>query len=146
MKIDAEKIEAVIENFQNGQDFNLATLMEDARFLAGQLYPFAKGIGDYQRRYNEFHVQRKTKHAQLIMQVRDARKVSVAEAERIADQDPEYIELYRLEYENEARYEKGRLMFRAIEQTINRMNQEIAEMRGERDRYPKPHLVPVNEL
>lgn len=132
MKVQAERIKHTIEVFQNADELDLAMLMEDARFLACQLYPFSELVGAAKRSYNEAHVARKLKFAQLVAHYRDTEKLNVSDSERRALQHPEHMKLYEQEYTEEARYEQGKLMLRAMQEVHSRMTQEAAELRYEK--------------
>lgn len=132
MKVQSERIKQTIEAFQNADSLDLALLMEEARFLACQLYPFSELVGFAKRSYNEAHVARKLKFAQLVAHYRDTEKLNVSDSERKASQHPEHVALYEKEYTEEARYEQGKLMLRAMQEIHGRMTQEAAELRYEK--------------
>lgn len=135
MQVQADRIEQVIEVFQNAEVFDLALLMEDARFLACQLYPFSREVGEMKRLYNEAHVLRRVKFAELVHQYREGEGLKISEAERKAENHKDYIALYKKEYECDARYEKGKLMLSAMGQVHSRMTQECAELRQEKKSF-----------
>lgn len=132
MKVQSERIKQTIEAFQNADSLDLALLMEEARFLACQLYPFSELVGAAKRAYNEAHVARKLKFAELVAHFRNTEKLNVSDSERKASQHPDYAALYEREYTEEARYEQGKLMLRAMQEIHSRMTQECAELRHEK--------------
>jgi hypothetical protein len=145
MTLQSEKISDIIEGFQNADAFDLGILMEEARFISCQLYPFSEAVGMAKKEYNRAHVQRKCKYAELVAKYRDAEGLRISEAERKAENHPDYIALYKSEYEQDARYEQGRLMLNAMVQVHSRMNQEIAEMRVEKKLYKEEPQFPQKE-
>lgn len=141
MTLQSDRINDVIAAFQNADTFELAILMEEARFLSCQLYPFSEAVGEAKRMYNQAHVNRKIKFAELVARYRDSEGLRISEAERKAENHKDYIELYQKEYSEDARYEKGKLMLNAMIQVHQRMNQEISELRAEKRTYqPEPQF------
>lgn len=134
MKIDATRIKEVITKFQTEDVLDLAWTMNAAKFIACQMYPFSEAVGLAKREYNLAHVRRKTKFAELVKTFREQTN-SIREAERLAEQHPEYKALYEKEYTEDARYEQGKLMLMSMREVHGRMAQEIAEMRYEKRHY-----------
>lgn len=131
MALQWERLEQTVEVFQNADVLDLARLMEDARFLSCQTYPFAREVGEMKRHFHLAHVERRFKFVELVKKYR-GEGMRISEAERLAETDPEFQRVFRDEYELEARYEKGKLFFQAISHVLNRMQQEIAELREEK--------------
>lgn len=145
MALQADRINDIIETFQNADEFDLGILMEEARFLACQMYPFSEAVGDAKKAYNQAHVDRRLKFAELVARYRETEKLKISEAERKAENHPEYIALYKKEYEEDARYEKGKLMLNAMQQIHSRLTQEIAEIRFEKKVYKEEPQFPQQE-
>lgn len=135
-----KKVQEIIKRFEFTPNQSMAILMEDARVLACQSYHYAELLGDLGIAYRQLHVKRKTRFAKLVNAFREQGN-SVTASEKLASEDPEYIELYENEYEAEGRYQKGKLMFESISKVIDRMNQEIAELRKE-EKYQR-HMQQV---
>lgn len=130
----------IIYRYENASEFSLPKLMEDGRRLACQMFYYAELLGDVSKSYRATNVQRKVKFSELVQQFSSEGKSNAA-SEHLATSHKEYEELRSLEAELESRYEKGKIMFRAMEGVLNRINQDIAELRKEREH--QRHLNPT---
>lgn len=129
--LKAKEVNAVISRFETSKSQDMMVLMQDAKFLSTQLYFYAELLGECGHAYREAYVERKTAFSRLVVAYKEKGENNGA-SEHLANQDESYVKLRRTEVDYESRYDKGKLMFKAIEHVISRMNQEIAELRKER--------------
>jgi hypothetical protein len=148
MKIESNKLGAMIETWNAGDISELSDLLQCSNFITGQLYAYADALGDVVKQAKALHVLRRNTFARISREIQTSQNVSGAEAERQAAANAEYQEIYEKEYEAAGREEKGKLMFTAIKEVLQSMRQEIAEKRGERkmpDYAPQRGAIPANE-
>lgn len=132
-KLKPDKVTEIISRFEATRNPQLENLKADARVLAAQMYFYADAMGDLGKLHAGLYVDRKTEFSRLKDFYIESEDLSAAAAEVKAGKDKEYKELYRREKDINARYEKARHLFKAIEKNLDRMNQEIADLRKERD-------------
>ena len=132
MKLSATKISQIIDEFERSQHIDLPRLLEMARVLACQSYWYADALGEVSKAYRRAYVARKRLFAELQANGLAGGK-SAAKAKAEAEADENYLILAEAEADAEGRKEHGRTMYGAICNVLDRMNQEIAEARKERE-------------
>ena len=133
MNINTDKVNEIIYRFQTQRGQNVQTLMNDSSVLAAQLYWFADACGEMGKKHAGLYVDRKSEFARLKQHYIESDQLSAAAAETKAGNNENYKELYKLEKITSARHDKAKLMFKAIQEVLGRMNQQIADLRKERD-------------
>ena len=133
MNIQHDLVIDIINRFQTQKGQGLQILMQDSSTLACQLYYFADACGELGKRHAGLYVDRKSEFARLKQYYIDTEQLSAAKAEIQASNNNAYKELYKLEKTTEARHDKAKLMFKAIQEVLSRMNQQIADLRKEQD-------------
>lgn len=135
MKFQEEKIDEIIHWFQTNDCFDLSELFSKSKFLAAQTRPLSKEVGRVNKIYNHAHMMRRIIFINKRKHFIDTTKCSKAEAERLAEETKEFQEHFQNEYTYKAQYENGRAYLKSIENILSRMNQEIAELRQEKNAY-----------
>lgn len=128
--LNAKKVNGIIAEFERSEHIDLPRLLEMARVLSTQSYWYADALGEVSKQYRRAYVARKQRFAVDRMQYQNDGN-SAAKATAIAEAGQEYGELLEKENDLEGRKEHGRIMWQAICNVLDRMNQEIAELRRE---------------
>ena len=131
-KLNPDKVNAIISDFEAQPPQDLPLLMEWARVLSTQYYWYCKALGEVSKQYRNVRANRKRKRAELIQRYNQTEN-SVTAATAKAEAHPEYLDLYDKESALEGTEQSGRRHCDSIEKVIDRMNQEIAELRKERE-------------
>lgn len=141
MKLQSKEIMDVIDWFQNNEVFDLAILMSKSKFLACQLVPLSEAVGCANRKFNEAHIKRRIKLNELRRHYVSTMKVSSAEAERLAEESDSWKELFADEYRAKTQFENGKAFRDSVKKILDRMGQEIAELREEKKNYVQEDLM-----
>lgn len=132
MKLNPKEVDRIVSNYEQGKNLDLPILMSDARVLVCQSYRYADYLGELGKTYRSVRVNRKRLFAELKAKYRGEGE-SVAGAELKAESAPEYQGLQIKEAELEGSYTKGKDLLGAIQKVLDRMNQEISDLKKERD-------------
>lgn len=127
--LELNKINDIISNYEQKEKLSIDELMNSARVLSTQLYLVADAIGEAGKIYRKYNFERKLEFSRKT--VFYSKENSISKSEHMARDA--VSELQKKEVEAESSYEKGRLLFRSIDNVLQRMNQEIAEERKIRD-------------
>lgn len=130
--LDAKKVDELISEFEHTPAIELQRLIDMARELASQHYWYCKVLADVAKTHRVTRAQRKATFASLVSKFSKS-QTSNAAAKAKAESDEEYRELYRKEYEYEGREKAGNRICDAIKKVLERMNQEIADLRKEKE-------------
>jgi len=141
MKIESDKSMDTMKWFQNSIHFDLGELMQKSRYLACQSYAYSDAFGILYKEFIRYRTLRKKKFAQLRHFYKENGSASVADAERKAEVNEEYIKLYDKEKEFEGRYKHADNLIRSIRSILDAMRQEIAELRAEKKLYVEEELM-----
>ena len=129
--LNLRRIDEIIYRFENGSELDLGSLMDDARVLAAQMHYLSKLVGEVGKKYRECRYIRKSTFAKLREEYKSS-GVSVSAAESKAESSDRYDKAFKLESDYEGSYSAGKMRISAIEKVLDRMNQEIAELREEK--------------
>lgn len=134
--LDPKKVDELIAEFEHAPELEMERLKDMARELSGQHYWYTKVLAEVSKAQRTTRAQRKAKFAKLVMHHK-ATENSNAAAVAQAENDEEYRDLYSKEYELEGREKAGVRICDAIKKVLERMSQEIADMRDEKkyDRF-----------
>jgi hypothetical protein len=130
--LDPQKVDDLIGEFEHTPDLQLERLKDMARELSGQYYWYTKALSEAGKAYRETRAKRKAKYAELVQTFGKTEKSNAAAAAKAEDND-KYRELYTKEYQYEGSERGGTRICDAIKKVIDRMGQEIADLRKEKE-------------
>lgn len=130
--LDAKKVDELISEFEHTPAIELQRLIDMARELAAQHYWYCKVLADVAKVHRVTRASRKATFARLVQSYAKT-ETSNAAAKAKAEADDDYRELYRKEYEYEGREKAGNRICDAIKKVLERMNQEVADLRKEKE-------------
>ena len=131
-KLKPEIVEEIISRFERSKNLDLEILKADARILVSQSYWYADALGTLGKAYRSSRVSRKEIYATTKAVFISSGDSGVSSEAKTLN-DPIYKEAYAKEYEYEGSYERGKRLLNAIGKVIDRMNQEIADLRKEKE-------------
>ena len=124
----------VIEDYRSsGHSYSLAMLQDERRIIVTEVYAYAQLLGELKVNLNLVSTKRKLLYNSLVRSIKDNQKVSGAEAERLALNDPEFIEALKEESILDGRVERGKLMYSAMRDISSAMMQDISISKAERN-------------
>ena len=129
--LDPQKVDDLIGEFEQTPELEMMRLIEMARELSAQHYYYTKVLAEVAKIQRVTRAQRKATFAKLVAKHK-ATENSNAAAVAVAENDEEYRALYAKEYEHEGREKGGARICDAIRKVLERMSQEIADMRDEK--------------
>lgn len=132
---------SVIEWFQDTPHFDLCQLMQESRFVSCQSYALADAVGILNKEFIKYRTLRKKRFAELRHYYRESGAKSVADAERQAEVNPEYTELYDREKTLDARLAHANNLMYSVRNIMDAMRQEIAELRAEKKMYVEEEMM-----
>lgn len=130
--LDPKKVDDIVQEFEHTPGLELQRLIDMARELAAQHYWYCKVLADIAKVQRTMRARRKAKFARLVSS-NSQEGVSNAAARAQAESDDEYRDLYSKEYDYEGREKAGNRICDAIKKVLERMNQEIADLRKEKE-------------
>mgnify|MGYP000152368126 CR=1 FL=1 len=129
--LDPQKVDDLISEFEITPELEMMRLQEMARELSCQHYWYTKILADVAKVQRVTRAQRKASFSQLVHTFSQS-ETSNAAARAKAENNTEYRELYAKEYEYEGREKAGVRICDAIKKVLDRMGQEIADLRDEK--------------
>lgn len=137
-KPNKSRVDEIIVKYESEPNLGLIPLMDLRRELSCQYYAYQKLAAEAESDYRQYRVQRKSIEAKgknhLVAQ---GKSVAAATAEIEARED--YREAYEKEYTAEGRKEAGKRLADAIKQVLSSMQQEIADLRHEKNETMRGH-------
>lgn len=141
MDFNEKRVDEIIQWFQQTECFELTELFSNAKYLAAQTRPLSKLVGEANKLYNAAHMKRRIVFVEKRKQFMSEQKCSKAEAERLAEQTAEWQKWFKEEYTYKPLYENGKSWMLSIKTILDRMNQELAELRAEKKAYMEEEMM-----
>lgn len=129
--ISQSKVDGIILRFETTPDLSLPELIQMRRELSSQLYWYTKLQAQGLQQYRQARVTRKATYAKLVAKYKQGGN-SIASANAATENDEEYREVYEAEYSAAGSKDAGYRLCAAIEQVLDAMKQEIADLRDEK--------------
>lgn len=126
------EVDRIISAFESQPPQDLDILRDWARVLSTQFYWYCAELGKVSKEYRIVRANRKRLFSEMVNQYRE-QEGSIAAATAKVEASETYSSLYETEAELEGREQAGKRLCDAISKVIDRMNQEIAELRRERE-------------
>ena len=128
-EFDGVKLDVLINSYE-GMDItdaaNLGLVVELAKDLAIEEYWLNKAYGDAQRKYNSYHVLRRTKFSKEVKRmISEGSKVTQAKEEALLVVQ----ETYNSEYDWKTMAERLKALKDGLKNIQQRLNQDIARLR-----------------
>jgi hypothetical protein len=127
---EVESIEKIIRWYETTPHPDLENLMRAAKKLSCRMMSLAIMTGNEGRQFRSDYIVRKLSFSRAFVERK--KEGTVAAAEHLAELDTE--EQRKQEAESESNFEAYKMIWKAADNVLSRMSQEIAEMRKEKDK------------
>ena len=132
MSLDPKKVDDLVREYETTYALELERLKTMARELSAQFYWYSKILGEVSQHYQYARAKRKRILASLVAKYK-AEENSNAAAVARAENTEDYRQAYDEEYGLQGREKSGGRQCDAIKKVLERMGQDIADLRKQQE-------------